>query len=104
MSQGHIRPQGKGSWEIKFDLGRDPTFSDRLDKRPIIATVLGTVFGRELADRIVEGLTRTHVAGDHRSIAGAGMCAGQGVCTHPRVLSQNPSIPVLDDRGHLHVA
>ena len=21
---GHIRQQGKGSWELKFDLGRDP--------------------------------------------------------------------------------
>ena len=24
MSQGHVRPQGRNSWEIKFDLGCDP--------------------------------------------------------------------------------
>ena len=29
MSQGHIRQQGKGSWELKFDLGRDPLSGKR---------------------------------------------------------------------------
>jgi integrase len=32
MSQGHIRPQGDGSWEIKFDLGRDPLTGRRTTK------------------------------------------------------------------------
>ena len=32
MSQGHIRPQGEGSWEIKFDLGRDPLSGRRVTK------------------------------------------------------------------------
>src|SRR6516162_5740110 len=32
MSQGHIRSQGEGSWEIKFDLGRDPLTGRRLTK------------------------------------------------------------------------
>jgi integrase len=32
MSQGHIRPQGNGSWEIKFDLGRDPMTGRRITK------------------------------------------------------------------------
>jgi integrase len=32
MSQGHIRPQGEGSWEIKFDLGRDPLTRRRITK------------------------------------------------------------------------
>jgi integrase len=32
MSQGHIRPQGDGSWEIKFDLGRDPVTGKRITK------------------------------------------------------------------------
>jgi len=32
MSQGHIRPQGDGSWEIKFDLGRDPLTGRRVTK------------------------------------------------------------------------
>ena len=32
MSQGHIRPQGNGSWEIKFDLGRDPLTGRRITK------------------------------------------------------------------------
>ncbi len=32
MSQGHIRPQGDGSWEIKFDLGRDPLSGRRITK------------------------------------------------------------------------
>ena len=32
MSQGHIRPQGKGSWEIKFDLGCDPLTGRRITK------------------------------------------------------------------------
>jgi hypothetical protein len=39
MSQGHIRPQGKGSWEIKFDLGRDPLTGRRITK---YRTVKGT--------------------------------------------------------------
>ncbi len=32
MAQGHIRPQGDGSWEIKFDLGRDPLSGRRITK------------------------------------------------------------------------
>jgi integrase len=32
MSQGHIRQQGKGSWELKFDLGRDPLTGRRVTK------------------------------------------------------------------------
>ena len=32
MPQGHIRPQGDGSWEIKFDLGRDPLTGRRVTK------------------------------------------------------------------------
>jgi integrase len=32
MAQGHIRPQGAGSWEIKFDLGRDPVTGRRITK------------------------------------------------------------------------
>ena len=32
MSQGHIRPQGKGSWELKFDLGRGPLTGKRVTK------------------------------------------------------------------------
>jgi integrase len=32
MPQGHIRPQGEGSWEIKFDLGRDPLTGRRITK------------------------------------------------------------------------
>lgn len=32
MSRGHIRPQGKGSWEIKFDLGRNPLTGRRITR------------------------------------------------------------------------
>jgi hypothetical protein len=32
MAQGHIRQQGKGSWELKFDLGRDPLTGKRTTK------------------------------------------------------------------------
>jgi integrase len=32
MSQGHIRRQGTGSWQIKFDLGRDPVSGKRVSK------------------------------------------------------------------------
>jgi integrase len=32
MSRGHIRKQGEGSWEIKFDLGRDPMTGKRLTR------------------------------------------------------------------------
>src|SRR5215469_3534424 len=32
MAQGHIRPQGEGSWELKFDLGRDPLTGKRITK------------------------------------------------------------------------
>src|ERR1700758_826876 len=32
MPQGHIRSQGEGSWEIKFDLGRDPVSGKRITK------------------------------------------------------------------------
>jgi integrase len=39
MSQGHIRQQGKGSWEIKFDLGRDPVSGKRITR---YATFRGT--------------------------------------------------------------
>jgi integrase len=39
MAQGHIRQQGKGSWELKFDLGRDPLTGKRVTK---YATFRGT--------------------------------------------------------------
>jgi integrase len=39
MSQGHIRQQGRGSWELKFDLGRDPLTGRRITK---YATFRGT--------------------------------------------------------------
>lgn len=39
MSEGHIRRRGKNSWELKYDLGRDPTTSQRIIK---YATVRGT--------------------------------------------------------------
>jgi integrase len=32
MSQGHIRQQGNGSWELKFDLGCDPLTGRRITK------------------------------------------------------------------------
>src|SRR4051812_34215043 len=32
MAQGHIRRQGEGSWELKFDLGRDPLTGKRITK------------------------------------------------------------------------
>ncbi len=32
MSEGHIRRRGKDSWEIKFDLGRDPLTGKRITK------------------------------------------------------------------------
>jgi integrase len=39
MSQGHIRRQGEGSWEIKFDLGRDPLTGRRITR---YRTIKGT--------------------------------------------------------------
>ena len=32
MAQGHIRSQGEGSWQLKFDLGRDPVTGKRKSK------------------------------------------------------------------------
>ena len=39
MSRGHIRRQGKSSWELKFDLGIDPTTGRRQTR---YATFRGT--------------------------------------------------------------
>lgn len=39
MSEGHIRRRSPGSWEIKFDVGRDPLTGRRITKH---ATVKGT--------------------------------------------------------------
>jgi integrase len=39
MSRGHVRKQGKDSWELKFDLGRDPVSGKRITK---YATFRGT--------------------------------------------------------------
>jgi Arm DNA-binding domain len=52
MSQGHIRQQGKGSWELKFDLGRDPLTGKRITK---YATFRGTK--REAKDELTQLLT-----------------------------------------------
>ena len=38
MSEGHIRPRGKGAWELKFDVGHDPLTGRRVTK---YATVKG---------------------------------------------------------------
>jgi integrase len=53
MSQGHIRQQGKGSWELKFDLGRDPLTGRRVTK---YATFRGTK--REAKDELTRLLAR----------------------------------------------
>jgi hypothetical protein len=39
MSAGHIRPRGEGSWELKFDAGRDPATGRRMTR---YKTVRGT--------------------------------------------------------------
>ena len=39
MSEGHIRQRGPGSWELKYDIGRDPVTGRRIIK---YATVRGT--------------------------------------------------------------
>ena len=35
---GHIRPRGKGAWELKFEVGHDPVTGRRVTK---YATVRG---------------------------------------------------------------
>src|SRR5215467_9843989 len=32
QGSGHIRPRGKDSWELKFDLGRDPVSGKRISR------------------------------------------------------------------------
>ena len=32
MSSGHIRPRGAGSWEIKYDVGRDALTGRRITR------------------------------------------------------------------------
>ena len=32
QGQGHIRQRGKSSWELKFDLGRDPISGKRISR------------------------------------------------------------------------
>lgn len=32
MSSGHIRARSAGSWEIKYDLGRDPLTGRRITR------------------------------------------------------------------------
>ena len=32
MSEGHIRPRGKGAWELKYDVGLDPLTGRRVTK------------------------------------------------------------------------
>ena len=39
MSGGHIRKRGTGSWELKFDPGRDPITGKRITK---FKTIRGT--------------------------------------------------------------
>jgi integrase len=39
MSAGHIRPRGPGSWELKYDIGRDPITGNRTIK---YRTIRGT--------------------------------------------------------------
>src|SRR5512140_2924943 len=60
--------------------GLDSPLPDRAYERSIIAAVLGAVLDRELGDSIVERLAGAHVTGDHRSVPGAGMRPGQGMC------------------------
>src|SRR5512136_1709363 len=82
----------------------DPGLADRAHEGPVVGAVLIRVLDREFADRVVEGLPRTHVAGDHRGASDAGMRARQRVGTHARVLPQCRALPVFDDGGHLHIA
>src|SRR3954451_18493213 len=32
MAKGHIRPRGRGAWELKYDVGTDPATGRRVTK------------------------------------------------------------------------
>ena len=59
MSEGHIRQRGPGSWELKYDIGRDPVTGRRITK---YATVKGNKRDaqRELRNRLNAVDTGTH--------------------------------------------
>jgi len=76
---------GDGSWSF-------------VNRGPSVVLEYGTV-SRELADGIVERASRPHVAGNERSVAGASVRSSQSMGAHPRVLAQQPGVPVLDDGG-----
>ena len=91
MSQGHLRQRGN-SWELKFDIGRDPVTGQR---RTRTATFRGTVKGararlRELLSSVDKG---EHVApskvavADQVSHADRAMGGGQAdLAAHHRAL------------------
>src|SRR5262249_38480747 len=53
--RGHIRPRGQGTWELKFDAGRDPLTGKRLTK---YVSFKGTK--REAQAELVRLLNRTN--------------------------------------------
>src|SRR5882757_9559274 len=53
MSAGHVRRRGKASWEIKFDLGRNPLTGKRITR---FASFKGTKRDAEIeAARLISG-------------------------------------------------
>ena len=55
MTEGHIRRRGKSSWELKFDLGRDPLIDKRITK---YKSVRGTKKAAQRELRQLPNLTR----------------------------------------------
>ena len=50
MTQGHMRRQGEGSWEINFDLDRDPLTGRRITK--YVTSTRSVNIGRSLATQM----------------------------------------------------
>ena len=89
---------------LGFDCRFDPSLSDRFHECPMIALGLVGVLHRKLANRVMKGLARTHVSGDHSGVTGPRVCSRERHSAYFRGRPQQIVVPILDNRGELHIA
>ncbi len=70
----------------------------------MVQAVLVRILIGKLANRVVEGFARTHVACDHRGVSRSRVCTRERPTTYPPVGSQVTGIEIFDKRTDLRVA
>ena len=95
----------KGQWGFTAvqDGAVRTAFVDGRDQQGVVGLGLIGVAPREHTQGVVHAFGATHVSGDHRGAAGAGVPLGEQLADHPGVVDQRGRVHRVQRDGALHV-